>query len=151
MLVTGCATGISQQSLSKVTYAGTFSDLQKTPDAYKGEVLILGGKILETNISSTLSELTVLQLALGNNDRPVNLDQSDGRFLVQSKQFLDPEIYQKGMLLTVVGILKGSKVQAIGGFDYVYPLVEPIEIKLWPKEMQTGPRFHFSLGVGSTF
>jgi outer membrane lipoprotein len=151
MLVTGCATGISQQSRSKVTYAGTFSDLQKTPDAYKGEVLILGGKILETNISSTLSELTVLQLALGNNDRPVNLDQSDGRFLVQSKQFLDPEIYQKGMLLTVVGILKGSKVQAIGGFDYVYPLVEPIEIKLWPKEMQTGPRFHFGLGVGSTF
>ncbi len=151
MLVTGCATGISQQSRSKVTYAGTFSDLQKTPDAYKGEVLILGGKILETNISSTLSELTVLQLALGNNDRPVNLDQSDGRFLVQSKQFLDPEIYQKGMLLTVVGILKGSKVQAIGGFDYVYPLVEPIEIKLWPKEMQTGPRFHFGLGVGTVF
>jgi len=151
MLVTGCATGISQQSRSKVTYAGTFSDLQKTPDAYKGEVLILGGKILETNISSTLSELTVLQLALGNNDRPVNLDQSDGRFLVQSKQFLDPEIYQKGMLLTVVGILKGSKVQAIGGFDYVYPLVEPIEIKLWPMEILTQPRFHFGFGVGTTF
>ncbi|MBW1726102.1 MAG: Slp family lipoprotein [Deltaproteobacteria bacterium] len=42
-------------------------------------------------------------------------------FLVQSKQFLDPAIYQKGMLLTLVGILKGSKVLSIGGFDYVYP------------------------------
>ncbi len=151
MLVMGCATGISRQSLSKVTYAGTFSDLQKTPDAYKGEVIMLGGKILETNISSTLSELTVLQLALGNNGQPVNLDQSDGRFLVQSKQFLDPAIYQKGMLLTIVGTFKGSKVRAIGGFDYAYPLVEPIEIKLWPKEMQTGPRFHFGFGVGTTF
>lgn len=151
MLVMGCASGISQQSRSKVTYAGTFSDLQKTPEAYKAEVIMLGGKILETNISSTLSELTVLQLALGNNDQPVNLDQSRGRFLVQSKQFLDPEIYQKGMLLTLVGILKGSKVRVIGSFDYVYPLVEPIEIKLWPKEMQTGPRFHFGLGVGTTF
>ena len=151
MLVMGCATGISQQSRSKVTYAGTFSDLQKTPDAYMGEVIMLGGKILETNISSTLSELTVLQLALGNNGHPVNLDQSDGRFLVQSKQFLDPEIYQKGMLLTLVGTLKGSKVRAIGDFHYVYPIAEPIEIRLWPKKIQTGPRFHFGLGVGSTF
>jgi len=151
MLVMGCATGISKQSLSKVTYPGAFSDLQKTPDAYRGEVIMLGGKIVETNVSSTLSELTVLQLTLGNNGQPVNLDQSDGRFLVQSKQFLDPAIYQKGMLLTIVGKLEGSKVRAIGGFDYAYPLVEPIEIKLWPKEMQTGPRFHFGFGVGTTF
>jgi outer membrane lipoprotein len=151
MFLMGCATGISRQSRSKVTYSGTFSELQKTPDVYKDEIIMLGGKILETNVSSTLSELTVLQLALGNNGRPVNLDQSHGRFLVQSKQFLDPAIYQKGMLLTLVGKLKGSEVRAIGGFDYVYPIVEPIEIKLWPMEILTQPRFHFGFGVGTVF
>lgn len=112
---------------------------------------MLGGKILETNVSSTLSELTVLQLALDNNDRPVNLDQSHGRFLVQSKKFLDPAIYQKGILLTLVGKLKGSEVRAIGEFDYAYPLLEPIEIKLWPMEILTQPRFHFGFGVGTVF
>lgn len=151
MFVTGCATGISQQSRLKVTYTGTFSKLQKTPDVYDGEVVMFGGKILETKVSSTLSELTVLQLAIGNSGRPVNLDQSHGRFLVQSEQLLDPAIYQKGMLLSVVGILKGSRVRAIGGFDYAYPLLEAIEIKLWPKEVQTQPRFHFGFGVGTTF
>lgn len=151
MFVTGCATGISQQSRSKVTYMGTFSKLQKTPDVYDGEVVIFGGKILETKVSSTLSELTVLQLAIDNSGRPVNLDQSHGRFLVQSEQLLDPAIYQKGMLLTVVGMLKGSKVRAIGDFDYAYPLLEAIEIKLWPKEVQTQPRLHFGFGVGTTF
>ena len=151
MFLMGCATGISQPSHSKVTYAGTFSELQKTPDVYKDEIIMLGGKILETNVSSTLSQLTVLQLALGNNGRPVNLDQSHGRFMVESKQFLDPAIYQKGMLLTLVGTLKGSKTRAIGGFDYVYPLVEPIEIKLWPMETLTQPRFHFGFGVGTVF
>jgi outer membrane lipoprotein len=151
MFLTGCATGISQQSRSKVTYAGTFSELQKTPDVYKDEIIMLGGKILETNVSSTLSQLTVLQLELGNNGQPVNFDQSNGRFIVQSKQFLDPAIYQKAMLLTLVGKLKGSEVRAIGGFDYVYPLVEAIEIKLWPNEIQTQPRFHFGFGVGATF
>ena len=130
---------------------GTFSKLQKTPDVYDGEVVMFGGKILETKVSSTLSELTVLQLAIGNSGRPVNLDQSHGRFLVQSEQLLDPAIYQKGMLLSVVGILKGSRVRAIGGFDYAYPLLEAIEIKLWPKEVQTQPRFHFGFGVGTTF
>jgi len=147
----GCAYGISQQSRSKVTYAGTFSELQKTPYIYKDEIIMLGGKILETNVSSTLSELTVLQLALDNNDRPVNLDQSHGRFLVQSKKFLDPAIYQKGILLTLVGKLKGSEVRAIGEFDYAYPLLEPIEIKLWPMEILTQPRFHFGFGVGTVF
>ena len=151
MFVTGCATGISQQSRSKVTYMGTFSKLQKTPDVYDGEVVIFGGKILETKVSSTLSELTVLQLAIDNSGRPVNLDQSHGRFLVQSEQLLDPAIYHKGMLLTVVGMLKGSKVRAIGDFDYAYPLLEAIEIKLWPKEVQTQPRLHFGFGVGTTF
>jgi len=151
MLVTGCAAGISQQSRAKVTYTGSFSALQKTPDAYKGEVILLGGRIIEAKTSPPLSELHVLKLALGTSDRPVISDQSEGRFIVQTNQFLDPAVYQKDMLLTVVGTLKGSKVLPIGGFEYTYPLVEPIEIKLWPKEIQTQPIIHFGFGVGASF
>jgi len=151
MIVMGCAAGISQQSRSKVTYTGTFSALQKTPDAYKGEVIMLGGRIIETKTSSPLSELIVLQLALGSSGQPVDPDQSEGRFIVQSKQLLDPAVYQKDMLLTVVGTLKGSKVESIGGFEYTYPLVESIEIKLWPKGMRTRPAIHFGIGVGTSF
>ena len=151
MLVMGCAAGISQQSRSKVTYTGTFSALQKTPDVYKGEVIMLGGRIIETKASSPLSELTVLQLALGSSGRPVDPDQSEGRFIIQTKQLLDPAIYQKDMLLTVVGTLKGSKVLSIGDFEYSYPLVEPIEIKLWPKGMRTQPIVHIGIGVGTSF
>ncbi len=151
ILVMGCAAGISQQSRSKVTYTGSFSALQKTPDVYKSEVIILGGRIIETKASSPLSELTVLQLALGSSGRPENLDQSEGRFIVQTNQLLDPAVYQKDMLLTVVGTLKGSKVLSIGGFEYTYPLVELIEIKLWPKGMQIRPIIHFGIGVGTSF
>jgi len=151
MIVMGCAAGISQQSRSKVTYAGSFSALQKTPDVYKGQVIMLGGRIIEAKASPPLSEIYVLQLALGSSGRPVDSDQSEGRFIVQTKQVLDPAVYQKDMLLTVVGTLKGSKVLSIGGFEYAYPFVEPIEIKLWPKEMQTQPIIHFGIGVGTSF
>ena len=150
-IVMGCTAGISQQARSKVTYSGSFSALQKTPDVYKGEVVMLGGRIIEAKASSPLSELTVLQLAIGTSDRPKNSDKSEGRFIIQSKQLLDPAIYEKDMLVTVVGTVKGSKVLPIGDLKYTYPIVEPIEIKLWPKGMQTQPVFHFGIGVGTTF
>jgi outer membrane lipoprotein len=151
MFLAGCATGISRESRLKVTYTGTFSELQKTPETYTDEIIMVGGKIIETRVSSDLSELVVLQFELDNNGQPVNLDQSNGRFIVRSKQFLDPAVYQKATLISLVGKLKGSEVRAVGGFDYVYPLVEAIEIKLWPDEIQNRRRFHFGLGIGTTF
>ncbi len=57
MIVTGCAPGISQQSRSKVTYTGSFSALQKTPDVYNGKIIMLGGRIIEAKTSPTLKTL----------------------------------------------------------------------------------------------
>ena len=151
ILVLGCAGGISRQSRSMVTYKGSFSALQKTPGSYKGEVVMLGGRIIETKISSPLSELTILQVPLDGSGRPVDSDQSQGRFIIQAKKILDPEIYRKDMSITVVGALKGSKVLSIGGFNYTYPIVEPIEIKLWPKGERSRPAVHFGFGIGTSF
>ena len=55
------------------------------------------------------------------------------------------------MLITVVGTLNGSKVLPIGELKYTYPVVDLIEIKLWPKGMQTQPMIHFGIGVGTYF
>jgi outer membrane lipoprotein len=151
MLVTGCTAGISRQARAMVTYTGTFSSLQKTPGDYKGEVVMLGGRIIEIKASSSLSEITVLQLVIDSGGRPLNPDQSGGRFIVQARKFLDPAIYQKDLYLTVVGTLKGSRVGLIGGFRYAYPLVDAIEIKLWPEGMRTGPDIHLVIGVGASF
>jgi len=147
----GCAAGISQQARSMVTYKGSFTDLQKSSEDHKGEVVMLGGRIIETKTSPPFSELIVLQLALGTSGRPVNSDQSEGRFIVQTREILDPEIYQKDMRIAVVGKLIGSKVLSIGNFEYTYPVVEPMEIKLWPKGTQNRPTVHFGVGVGTSF
>lgn len=151
IILTGCSPGLSQQSLSKVTYMGPFSELQENPNQFIDEIVIFGGKIIEINVTPTSSELMVLQMPLNNQNRPENPDQSKGRFLVRSEQFLDPAIYQQGALLSTVGIIKGSKEQAIGGFNYVYLLLEAIEIKLWPAAGPSYPRFHFGIGIGTSF
>jgi len=148
LLVLGCASGISQQVRSQVTYSGSFAQLQTAPDEHMGEIVMLGGKIIETTGSTTASEITVLQLPLGRRDRPRDGDRSEGRYLVRSEQFLDPAIYQKGSRLTVVGRLSGSEVRSIGGFQYVYLLVEAIEIRLWPRTRRVSPNVHFGIGVG---
>jgi outer membrane lipoprotein len=151
LLLLGCAAGISPKVRSQVTYAGTFSDVQKAPDKYIGKIVIFGGKILNTQASPSASELTVLHLRTDSRDRPKDGDQSEGRYLIQSDQFLDPAIYKKEALLTVVGRITGSEVRAIGAFDYVHPKLKAIEIKLWPEAVRNYPRFHIGIGVGKTF
>ena len=147
----GCASGFSRQMRSQVTYTGPFSDVQKTPDTYLGEIALFGGKILDNQASPAASELTVLHLHTDSRHRPEDNDQSEGRYLIQSDQFLDPAIYKKGALLSVVGRLSGSETRTIGGFDYVYPKLRAMEIKLWPKREHHYPRFHIGIGVGKTF
>ena len=151
LIASGCSTGISQQSLSKVTYMGTFLELQAAPDKFVGEIVILGGKIIEVHVTSTSSELTVSQMPLDHANRPLTPDQSKGRFLIRSDQFLDPAIYKKEDYLSAVGIIKGSRTRPIGDFDYVYPLMEAIEIKLWPKDDLSPSRIHFGIGFGTSF
>jgi len=149
LVIFGCATGVSQQTRSQVTYKGTFAALQKAPAKHTGEIVMFGGKVIETKGSQTSSEITVLQLPIDARHRPQDGDQSQGRYIVQSKQFLDPAIYQAGSLLTVVGRVTGSELRSIGGFQYVYPLVEAIEIKPWPATGRKSPSFHFGIGVGT--
>ena len=149
LLSLGCAAGISNQARSQVTYEGSFSELQKASDDYIGETCLFGGKILENRASTTFSELTVLHLVTDSRDRPKDDEQSQGRYLVQSNQFLDPAIYKKGALLTVVGRLIGKEVRSIGEYKYVYPKLEAIELKVWPEtDYYPFPRFHFGIGVG---
>ena len=151
LLAAGCTKGISKQAQSQVTYSGTFAELQEKPGDHAGEVVLLGGKIIETQVISEYSEITVLQLPLGGGDRPRIEDQSEGRFLIRSKQLLDPALYTEGTAITVVGKLVGKEARKVGEFKYVYPVLEPIEIKLWPKDRVGGPDVHFGIGVFKTF
>jgi outer membrane lipoprotein len=151
LLAAACTKGISKQARSQVTYSGGFSELQEKPGDHAGEVVIPGGKIIETQVKPEYSEITVLQLPLGGGDRPRIEDQSKGRFLIRAKQLLDPAVYTEGTAITVVGKLVGSEARKVGEFKYVYPVLEPIEIKLWPKDNGGSPSVHFGIGVFKGF
>ena len=144
-----CAAGISSQARSQVTFFDSFQQLQEQPEQYRGETAMLGGKIVSVRVEAGVTELVVLQLAMGNGTRPTDNDKSQGRFLVRSAQFMDPAIYPQGTLITVVGRIMGSETRDIGQMPYRYPVIDVIELKKWPADGQ--PRFHFGVGVGTRF
>jgi outer membrane lipoprotein len=151
MLFAGCAGGISSQARSQVTFRGPFSELLKRPEQYVGEIVLLGGRVLGTHTNRLFSEIGVLQLPLDWNSQPVDGDLSEGRFLVRSETFFDPEIYKKGELLSVVGQVSGSEVRPVGRYSLRYPIIRAIEIKRWPRWQAYYPSVRFSFGVGASF
>jgi outer membrane lipoprotein len=150
-VLAACGGGISRQAREQVTYTGSFADLQQNPAKYKGVVVLLGGKVVEPLAKEGVTELAVLQLELGSRDRPLDNDQTQGRFLVRSTQFIDPAIFPPGTFVTVVGRLQGSQVRSIGQMAYTYPVIEPVELKKWPAGSDASPRFHFGIGIGTRF
>jgi outer membrane lipoprotein len=142
---------MSHQARSKVTYSGTFSQLQKRPDDFLQETVMWGGKVIETRPMETATELVVLQLDLTDQERPRDDDNSQGRYVARSKEFLDPAIYPKGTLVTVIGRFVETDQRMIGEMSYPYPVIEIDEIKKWPPSGRQSPRFQFGIGVGTHF
>ncbi|MEJ2660660.1 MAG: Slp family lipoprotein [Desulfobacteraceae bacterium] len=151
VFLAACGGGISRQARDQVTYTGSFAELQQAPADYRGAMVLLGGRVIETLTKAGATELVVLQLDLGSRDRPLDNDQSQGRFLVRSARFIDPAIFPPGTLITVVGRLRGSETRPIGEMPYTYPLIEPAEMKKWPAGGDASPRFHFGIGIGTHF
>jgi outer membrane lipoprotein len=149
--IAGCAGGISKQVRSQVTFFGPFKELQQNPERFRGEMMMFGGKIIETQALGNGTEIIVLHLELNASNRPDDNDQSQGRYVVRSDQFIDPAIYPPGTLVTVAGRLLESEARQIGQMSYHYPVIDLEEIKKWPKQDATYPRLHFGVGVGTTF
>lgn len=147
----GCTAGISKQSRSQVTYQGAFSELQQQSQDLIGEIVLLGGKIIDTQNREGTTVLTILHLPLDSTDRPQNGDRSEGRFLVFADRFLDPAVYTKGHLVTVVGKLMSTEKRLIGELEYHYPKIKAQEIKLWEPDDIIVPRIRFGIGIGASF
>jgi outer membrane lipoprotein len=134
-----------------VTYQGDFLSLRQQPQQYVGEVVMLGGRIIENHAAEDRTDLVVLHLELTASNRPHEQDRSEGRFILRTDQFLDPALYPPGTPITVIGRLSGSEKRAIGQMTYEYPVIELIELMKWSPQVQRPPRFQFGVGVGKVF
>ena len=144
-IVVGCAPPFPKDLLDKTDRNVSFAALQKEPERFSGKLLMLGGTIVDTKNLKEGTQIEVLQKPLDGEGQPAVTDETGGRFLVVTSQFLDGAIYHRGRSVTIIGEVSGSKLQPLGELEYRYPVLTAKGLHLWAP--YSGPRFSVGVGV----
>ena len=140
-----CSPPFPKELLARVEADAPFPALFREPDRYIGKLVILGGTIVATKNLKEGTRIEVLQRPLDSETRPVFTDETGGRFLVVTQQFLDDGVYQRGRPITIIGEVAQPQVLPLGELEYRYPVVHAQALHLWSP--YTGPRFSIGVGV----
>lgn len=127
----GCAHVMSPPGLALVDRSVNYADIKQNPEMLAGKNVLVGGVIVGTISGGDVLQLEVIQLELLSNGVPDETSHSGGRFLVVSGELLDPLLYSPGMLVTIIGEIKGQRIQKLEATDYRYPLISVKEIRLF--------------------
>jgi outer membrane lipoprotein len=119
-------------------------------DMIRGQTVLWGGVILNTINMKSMTRLEVLAYPLNSDQMPQRDRDPLGRFILEQRGFLEPATYAEGRLLTTTATVVGTDRGAVGGVEYVYPVIDAGEIHLWPRgsEDSNRGRVHFGIGVG---
>ena len=112
-----------------------------------------GGQIVAVKNLRERTLIEVLALPLDSSGRPLLEAQSEGRFVVNRRGFLEPHEYAPNRLLEVRGQLDGFTSGQVGESAYRYPVVNGDQLVLWPEPAvgygRAAPRINFGIGAGS--
>ncbi len=100
-------------------------------DRYIGKTVRWGGKIIKVNNDDKFSTVQVLHYPLNSSGRPKTEQTSQGRFIIKSKKFLDPEIYKEGKLVTFVGLVQSKTTIQIDQKALLLPVVNSFDSHIW--------------------
>ncbi len=150
MLVTGCAHVISDEMRARADENTDLRVILKSPEAYIGRTVILGGLIASSKNTDDGTFIEVLQKPLDSHGKPTSDDVSYGRFIIFNKGYLETNIYAAGRLVTVAGELTGTTEGKVGQMTYVYPIIKAEELRLH-KNGDGGSRVRFSIGIWHAF
>lgn len=104
--------------------------VQQFPSSYKGQEVFWGGKIISCSNREKLTHLEILEFAL---DRKGNFKEemvSEGRFVVETSDFLDCAVYTPGKFITIKGTVEGVREGRIEERPYKFPVVKVLKINL---------------------
>jgi outer membrane lipoprotein len=112
----------------------SFARLKQDPNAHRGQVVLLGGRLLSAARAEHGTMLEVLQIPLSDYAIPEeSLRHSEGRFLAldRDRHIVDPTLLEADARLTVVGEVLGSTRMTIGEHEEHVPKVAIRHLMLW--------------------
>jgi len=135
--LTGCAS--MQETENRQTL--TFLQVKTTPDSFKGQSAVFGGKVLSARLLKDGTRVEILQLPLDRSTRPgYDLTQSQGRFIAFQREFLDPATLPSGTKVTVTGEISNSITLPLDETEYSYPVITVKQLRVWEKSDDTASR-----------
>lgn len=108
-----------------------YETVKNSPTSHKNSTVRWGGEIVSTINHKDSTMVEVVNLKLSSSSKPKVKNESSGRFRLYYKGLLDPVIYKKGNMLTVVGTINGQEPGKIGEHEYSYPVVNAQSIHVW--------------------
>ena len=99
-----------------------------------GTMVRWGGRIVSVEPQAQRTCFEMISLDLQDSGRPRSSgDRIGGRFIACRAGFYDPEEFERGRQLTVVGSVAGADHGKVGEFNYTYPHVAADTVYLWPR------------------
>jgi outer membrane lipoprotein len=126
-----------QQQALDVSFAGLMTE----PEKYEGELVVLGGYIIQSRVRPKHTEIIVLQAPLTRGDRPREKDRAQGRFIIIYDGYLDPEVYARDRAVTVAGTVLGRETEQEDICPYGCLVLRSSQIHLWREERYPPPLY----------
>jgi starvation-inducible outer membrane lipoprotein len=131
LVVSGCTGIIPSELREKIQWDVGLRNLQQEPKAHKGQLVVLGGEILDVKSTVSGEFVEVLQRPLNASTRPNLVGESQGRFLIKlTKEIPLDKDYREGQPLTVVGDVM-EDAQGRPGKDIPSPILVAQYLHLW--------------------
>jgi outer membrane lipoprotein len=110
-----------------------FSQIINSPQAQAavGEKARWGGRIVSVENKQDASEIEVIFFPAGLNGKPRTGEESEGRFKAIVPGFVDPLVFEKDRLITIVGNVSEPATGIIGEQAYTYPTLNAVGYYMW--------------------
>jgi len=151
-LVALCLSGCASHPRPQALYIDTRlspQDVLAHPRATLGVRVRWGGMVIGDTVGPVHSTLIILAYPLNDHGRPRLRQTPLGRFQATAPGYLDPILFARGRLITVVGTVAGTQTGFVGQARYLYPRLRILKTHLWPLyREQSRPHWSFGLGIG---
>ena len=101
VILSGCATGPSEQSIGQTDNATKVSAVREQPELHENAEVTWGGSVIGIENREDETWVEIIDRPLHQSGLPDLRDNSTGRFIAVVPGFLDPLEYTKGRSITI--------------------------------------------------
>jgi outer membrane lipoprotein len=139
LLAGGCSRQdvIPERLESQVDRDLRYVQIKDNPDAYRGKLMLAGGKVLSAKRLNVGTRIEVLQIPLSSDLVPEEgRETSKGRFIAMDTEqnIVDPAVLDDHKLITVVGEVVGSTSVKIDEVEMHVPQLAVKHITVWDRD-----------------